>query len=147
MQLKPKPVYRPFQMLHEAGDERLIVDGFHHTVDAWAFRQRSGLTIRMTNHAPQQSIHLERVRVTLQNSGRRRSTSVRQIDGRHANARRTWLQRATPACLSSSVVERLDAASRLREERCAWEFASRTAYREVDLPDSVAAVVLECQSV
>ena len=30
-----KPVYRAFQLLHELGDERLLVDGLHQTVDAW----------------------------------------------------------------------------------------------------------------
>jgi len=50
--------------------------------------------------------------------------------------------------VSASAVERLDAASHLREERCAWEYANRTAYFEVDLPpDGVASIVVKSQSV
>ncbi len=144
-----KPVYRAFQLLHELGDERLVVDGLHHTVDVWVVRRRSSVTILMTNHAlPQRSIDRKRVRITLRNAGRPGSASIRRIDERHANAGRIWQQLGTPEYLSSSVVERLDAASRLREEPCAWEYADRTAYFEVDLPPhSVASVAVKCRPV
>ena len=113
-----KPVYRAFQLLHELGDERLVVDGLHHTVDAWVVRQRGGVTIVLTNHAlPQQPIRRERVRLTLRNSARPRSASIRRIDERHANARRAWQKLgASPMYLSSRMVERLESASRLRED-------------------------------
>jgi xylan 1,4-beta-xylosidase len=144
-----KPAYRAFQLLHEIGNERLVVDGLHDTVDVWVVRQRQGVMILMTNHAlPRRSIRRERVRIALRNSARPRSASIRRIDERHANARRAWLELGKPEYVSASAVERLDAASHLREERCAWEYADRTAYFEVDLPpDGVASIVVKSQSV
>jgi hypothetical protein len=46
-----------------------------------------------------------------------------------------------PEYLSSRMVERLESASRIREDRCAWEYANRTAYLEVDLPVHAAASI------
>jgi xylan 1,4-beta-xylosidase len=144
-----KPVYRAFQLLHEAGDERLVVDGLHSTVDVWAFRQRRSVTILMTNHAlPRQPIRWERVRITLRNSARPRSASIRRIDEAHANARRAWQELGEPEYLSSLQVARLESASRLREDRCAWEYANRAVYLDVDLPShAVASVALTFQSI
>ena len=105
-----------------------MVDGLHHTVDAWVVRQRGGVTILLTNHAlPQHSIRRERVRITLRNSARPRSASIRRIDEGHANARRAWQKLGEPEYLSSRMVERLESASRIREDRCAWKYANRTA--------------------
>jgi xylan 1,4-beta-xylosidase len=144
-----KPTYRAFQLLHELGDERLVVDGLHHTVDAWFVRARNGVTILLTNHAlPRKSIRRERVRLTLRNSGRPRAASIRRIDERHANPRRTWQRLGEPDYLSSRMVERLESASRMGEDRCAWEYADRTAHLEVDLPaHSVASIAVKLQSV
>jgi xylan 1,4-beta-xylosidase len=109
--------------------------GLHHTVDAWVVRQRDGVTIVLTNHAlPRHPIRRERVRLTLRNSARPRLASIRRIDEGHANARRAWQRLGEPEYLSSRMVERLECASRIREDRCAWEYANRTAYLEVDLP-------------
>ena len=64
-----------------------LVDGLHHTVDAWVVRQKAGVTILLTNHAlPRHPIRRERVRVTLRTFGRPRSASIRRIDEGHANA-------------------------------------------------------------
>ena len=144
-----KPAYRAFQLLHEAGDERLVVDGLHATVDVWALRQRRDVTILMTNHAlPRQPIRRERVRITLRNSARPRSASIRRIDEAHANVRRAWQELGQPEYLSSLLVARLESASRLREDRCAWEYANRAVYLEVDLlPHAVASVAVTFQSV
>lgn len=144
-----KPAYRAFQLLHELGDERLVVDGLHHTVDAWVVRQPGGVTILLTNHAlPQHSIRRERVRITLRNSARPRSASIRRVDETHANARRAWQKLGEPEYLSSRMVEGLESSSRIREDRCAWEYANRTAHLEVDLPPhGVASVAVRFQSV
>jgi xylan 1,4-beta-xylosidase len=144
-----KPAYRAFQLLHDLGDERLVVDGLHHTVDAWVVRQKDGVTILLTNHAlPRHSIGRERVRLTLRNSARPRSATIRRVDEGHANARRAWEKLGEPEYLSSRMVERLDSASRLREDRCAWEYVNRTAYLEVDLPaHAVASVAVKFQPI
>jgi xylan 1,4-beta-xylosidase len=142
-----KPVYRAFQLLHALGDERLVVDGLHDTVDAWVVRQRDGVTIVLTNHAlPRCPISSERVRVTLRNAARPRSAALRRVDERHANSRRTWETFGAPEYLSARAVERLESASRIREERCAWEYLNGTASFEVDLsPHSVASVAVTSQ--
>jgi xylan 1,4-beta-xylosidase len=144
-----KPAYRAFQLLHQLGDEQLLVDGLHHTIDAWVVRQRDGVTILLTNHAlPQQPICREHVRLTLRNSARPRSALVRRIDEKHANARRSWQKLGEPEYLSSRMVDRLEADSRLHEEQCAWQYANRTVHLEVDLPaHAVASVVVKFQSV
>jgi xylan 1,4-beta-xylosidase len=144
-----KPVYRAFQLLHELGGERLAVDGLHHTVDVWVVRQRGGVTILLTNHAlPQHPIGRERVRLTLRNAARPRSASIRRIDEGHANPRHAWQKHGEPEYLSSRMIEGLESASRLREDRCAWEYANRTAYFDIDLPaHAVASVAVKLQSV
>ena len=140
-----KPAYRAFQLLHGLGDERLMADGLHHTVDACFTRQKRDVTILMTNHAlPQHPISQERVHITLQNSPRPVSASIQRIDERHANARRAWLTLGKPEYLSSRMVERLEAASRVPHESCSLEYADRMAHLQVDLPpDSVAAVAVK----
>lgn len=144
-----KPVYRAFQLLRELGDERLIVDGLHHTVDAWIVRGGNGVTILLTNHAlPRRAIGRERVRVTLRNSARPRAASIRRIDERHANPRRAWQQLGEPEYLTSRMVDRIESASRIGEDRCVWEYADRTVRLEVDLPaHSVASVAVKFQSI
>jgi xylan 1,4-beta-xylosidase len=137
-----KPTFRAFQLLHALGDERLMTDGLHQTVDACVSRKKRDVTILMTNHAlPQHPIRRERVRIALRNSPAPRSVSIQRIDERHANARRTWLALGSPEYLCSRMVAQLDAASCLRDEPCTWEYADRSTYVEVDLPpDGVASV-------
>jgi xylan 1,4-beta-xylosidase len=139
-----KPAYRAFELLHALGDERLMVDGIHPTVDAWVTRGRRGVTVVMTNHAlPQQPIQRERARIFLRGSRRPRSASMRRIDERHANARRTWLALGSPEYLSSPMLARLDAASGLRDEPCSWSHEDGTTSFQVQLePHSVTAVTL-----
>ena len=36
-----KPTYRAFELLHQLGDELLLVDGLHETVDAWVVRKEA----------------------------------------------------------------------------------------------------------
>ena len=36
----PKPAYRAFELMHRLGTDRLVVDGTHHTLDAWAVRAK-----------------------------------------------------------------------------------------------------------
>lgn len=103
----------------------------------------------MANHAlPRQPIRRERARITLRNSARPRSVSIRRIDAAHANARRAWHDLGQPEDLSSRLVARLESASRLREDRCTSEYADRTVYLDVDLPPhAVASVAVTFQPV
>ena len=36
-----KPTYRAFELLHKLGNERLLVDGLHETVNAWVTRDKA----------------------------------------------------------------------------------------------------------
>jgi xylan 1,4-beta-xylosidase len=144
MQGIAKPAYRAFQLLHALGHERLMADGLHPTVDACFARQKRDVTILMTNHAlPHHPMRQERVRITLQNSPRPVSASIQRIDERRANARRAWLALGSPEYLSSRMIERLEATSRVSNESCALDYADRATHLEVNLsPDSVAAVAV-----
>ena len=63
-----KPSYRAYQLLHHIGEELLLTDGLHPTVDAWAIRGEDGLTLMFTNLAlPEHPIRAETVRMTLAN--------------------------------------------------------------------------------
>ena len=52
-----KPTYRAFELLHRLGNERLLVDGLHETVNAWVTRDNARVTVLLVNHAlPRHSI-------------------------------------------------------------------------------------------
>ena len=140
-----KPAYRAFQLLHALGDEQLMTDGLHQTVDAWVSRRNRDVTVLMTNHAlPRHPIQRERVRIILRNSPPPRSASIQRIDDRHANARRTWLALGSPEYLSSRMVAQLDDASCLRAEPCSWEHKDGTTSFQMGLlPDSVTSVAVK----
>jgi xylan 1,4-beta-xylosidase len=140
-----KPAYRAFQLLRALGDERLMTDGLHRTVDVCISRRKRDVTILITNHAlPQHPIRREPVRVTLRNSPPPRSAAIQRIDERHANPRRTWAAWGSPEYLSSRMVEQLEAASCLHDEPCSWKYTDRTTYFEVDVPpDGVASVAVK----
>src|SRR2546430_16801725 len=60
----PKPVYRAFELLHGLGNELLLVDGIHHSVDAWVARKGNDVTVLLTNHAlPRHLIGTEHILV------------------------------------------------------------------------------------
>jgi len=46
-----KPIYTVLKMLHSLGNESLLVDGLHETVDAWAIRGVNKTKVLLTNHA------------------------------------------------------------------------------------------------
>jgi xylan 1,4-beta-xylosidase len=73
--------------------------------------------------------------------------SIRRIDERHANPRRVWVKLGNPEYLSSSMVERLNVASRVEEVTHPYEFANRTTRLEFDLlPHSMASVAVAFQA-
>jgi xylan 1,4-beta-xylosidase len=140
----PKPVYRAFQILHEAGTERLPVAGSHPTVDAWAVRGRGSLTVILTNFAlPRRPIRRETARVRVSTPAAPLSATVRRIDERHANAYRAWKRMGSPEYPDAAEIERLESASRLRPESLPWTPAGGAVDFAIDLPpQSVAAAHL-----
>src|SRR5215207_8616880 len=113
----PKPVYRAFQLLHQLGTEQMEVNGEHDTVEVFAIRKNSQLTLLAVNHAlPGHSISLEQVNVNLTSGLEPQSSCIQRIDEDHANPRRSWLDMGSPEYLSALDVERLQAASQLLKE-------------------------------
>lgn len=142
-----KPVYRAFELLHHLGDERLLVDGLHHTVDAFAVRhtQKSSVTVLLTNHAlPRHAIETEQIRITLTAAAPPRHVVCGRIDGEHANAEREWRALDSPAYLDAAIVERLHEASRVRREPLAHDHADGVCRFDITIPaHAVAAIRVE----
>ncbi len=144
----PKPTYRAFQLLHELGTERLMVDGLHPTVDIWVVRAKGKVTVMLANHAlPRHPIQTEQVHVSLTDAPEPRSTHLQQIDEDHANAKRAWREAGEPEHLTAQDVERFEEASIVRKEPIAWRYDAGTIGLELALPpDAVAALTLTLES-
>jgi xylan 1,4-beta-xylosidase len=113
----PKPAYRAFQLLHHTGDEILVMNGRHETVDAWITRRGSTLLIVVTNFAlPRHLIQIEEVTIELKGVKVCRSASIERIDDEHANARGAWEKMGSPGTLSPAQVMELEAASETKKE-------------------------------
>jgi xylan 1,4-beta-xylosidase len=141
----PKPAYRAFQVLHELGRERLLIDGLHHTVDAFAVRSDRALTILLTNHAlPGHSIETERARITLIAAHEPQQVVCRRVDGDNANAEYAWRALGSPAYLDAAQVERLREASRVRADAISYEYKHPACHFNITMPPhAIAAVTLE----
>ncbi|MGI8495196.1 MAG: GH39 family glycosyl hydrolase [Pyrinomonadaceae bacterium] len=141
----PKPTYRAFELLHHLGNELLIVDGLHPTVDAWVIKKdKNSLTVLLTNHAlPKHEIKAEKVKLNLINAPENCSASAKRIDDAHANPKKIWQEMGKPEYLSASEVEHLMQASRLTEEPIECQYHDSAISFEIDLPPhSVAAVTV-----
>src|SRR6185503_19811335 len=80
-----KPTYRAFELLHKLGNERLLVDGLHETVNAWVTRDNASVRALLVNHAlPRHSIATARVRVQFANAQEPSVAWVERIDETHA---------------------------------------------------------------
>jgi xylan 1,4-beta-xylosidase len=141
----PKPAYRAFQLLHDLGHEQLLVDGLHHTVDAFVVRNDRAVTVLLTNHAlPRHSIETEHARVSLYAAAKPRRVVCKRIDEENANAERVWRALGAPASLSPATVKQLQDASRIPSDALPCEHADATCHFEISLPaHAVAAVTLE----
>ncbi len=142
----PKPTYRAFELLHHLGEELLIVDGLHPTVDAWVIRKdTNSVTVLLTNHAlPKHPIGAEIVKMKLDNAPNYSSAVVRRIDDAHANPKKLWQEMNKPEYLSASEVDHLTEASRLTEEPIECQYDDSAVGFEIDLPPhSVAAVTVK----
>ena len=142
----PKPAYRAFELLHQLGDERLLVDGLHHTVDAFVARGSNMVTVLLTNHAlPRHSIETERVRITLSAASKPRQVVCRRIDGDNANTEREWRALGSPAYLDADIVDRLQDASRVPRDSLSCAYTDAVCHFDITMPaHAVAAVTLEC---
>jgi xylan 1,4-beta-xylosidase len=141
----PKPTYRAFELLHRLGDKQLPVDGEHETVDTWAARAGNALTILLTNHAlPRQPIESRHVAIQIRDAPTPRGVTLERIDDDHANAKAEWRRMGSPEDLRRADVERLEEASRLRQETLPWQYEEGTLSLEVCMPPhAVAALTVE----
>jgi len=141
----PKPVYRAFELLHSLGNESLLVDGLHETVDAWVVRGLNKVTVLLTNHAlPRHHLEKQRVRIQLGNAPEPASALVQQIDEDHANPKRLWKEMGAPEYLSSAQLDKLQDASQLKREPVDFGYTHGRIELEVTLPaNSVAAIEFE----
>jgi xylan 1,4-beta-xylosidase len=138
----PKPTYRAFELLHRLGDAQLPVDGTHETVDAWAVRGGDALTVLLTNHAlPRQPIAARRARVEVAGAPAPRAVTLRRIDEDHANAKAEWRGMGSRDYLRREDVERLEEASRLKEEAQPWRYEGEVLSLEVSLPPHAVAAL------
>ena len=113
-----KPTYRAFELLHQLGNERLLVDGLHETVNAWVTRENARITVLLVNHAlSRHAIMNQRVRVHLANAPEPSSAWVERIDEHHANAKCRWQALGAPEYLAGATLEQLHEASRVRRLR------------------------------
>jgi xylan 1,4-beta-xylosidase len=143
----PKPAYRAFQLLHDLGHERLLVDGLHHTVDAFVARRTDvpAVTVLLTNHAlPRHSIKTESAQITLTAAHEPKKVVCRRIDGDHANAVHAWRALGSPAYLNPANVEQLKEASRVQHEGISYTHKDERCHFDITLPaHAVAALTLE----
>ena len=138
----PKPVYRAFELLHSLGNETLLVDGLHETVDAWVVRGVNKTTVLLTNHAlPGHHLEKQRVRIQLVDAPEPTAAQVQRIDEDHANPRRLWQEMGAPGYLSSAQLDKLQDASQLNGERVDFGYTNGRIELEVTLQaNSVAAI-------
>ena len=140
-----KPAYRAFELLHRLGNERLLVDGLHETVNVWVTLDKMAIRILLTNHAlPRHSIAGVRARVHVTHALEPSAAWVERIDEDHANPKRRWQALGRPEYLDRSALDQLHEASRLTREACPWSWSNDQIDLEVELPPhSVAALTVE----
>jgi xylan 1,4-beta-xylosidase len=137
-----KPSYRAFELLNRLGDEILVVDGVHETVDAWATRRGQTATILLTNHAlPRHEIETETICLQLAAARQPDVVMLERIDEDNANARRLWEAMGRPTYPDQTQLERLHAASVVRSEPLDWQYENDTIEIEFPLPPHAVALV------
>lgn len=138
----PKPTYRAFELLHQMGTERLLVDGLHETVDCSIIRTDSSLTVLLTNHTtPGHSIETEHIELRLENAPEPDEAHIQRIDQEHANPKLLWEEMGEPEYLSAKNVEQLQEASQLVRERQSLTYENGAIFLETELPPHAVAAI------
>lgn len=137
-----KPTYRAFQLMHALGDERLLVDGIHPTIDCYATRRDKHVVVLLTNHAlPEHAISAASVRLRLAGAAGFAAAVVQRIDAEHANPRREWERMGEPEYPSAEQLERLHAASEVGRESLQPERDGEDLVLELELPAHAVASI------
>lgn len=138
----PKPAYRAFELLHQAGASLLPVQGSHATLDLWVTRAADGLRIFVTNSAlPRHAIARERLRIVLTRAPSPGVASLYRIDDEHAHATAAWRAMGAPEYLSADQRETLLRAAELRPQPLPWTHGDGGLTLELELPPQAVAMI------
>jgi xylan 1,4-beta-xylosidase len=152
----PKPVYRTFELLGRLGNQRLLVDGLHETVDAWVVQGEGNaretnppplpapmpLNVVLTNHAlPRHLIATEQVHIELVGVAEPQAVWVERIDEDRANPKRRWVELGRREYLRRQDIESLQAASLLVREPLPWKYTEGNIHVRLSLPPHAVAVL------
>jgi xylan 1,4-beta-xylosidase len=143
-----KPTYRAFQLLGRLGDERLLVDGTHATVDATVVRGKGEITVLLTNHAfPKHPIATQQVTLELACAEPPTAMWLERIDDDHGNPRKLWQSLGSPEYPDADQMQRLHDASICQREPLTWRAKAGSVSLDVSLPPhAVAAITLQLAS-
>jgi len=137
-----KPAYRTYELLHALGTEMLPVQGRHETIDMWAVRGGTRLTLLLTNFAlPRHPIAAQTIHVESKGAKEPAKATIRRIDADHANARRRWQEMGSPDYLSADAVRELQDVSECRTEAFTVEHRDGAIQFDVTLPPQAVAAV------
>jgi Glycosyl hydrolases family 39. len=143
----PKPVYRAFQILHEAGTERLPVEGGEsRTLEALALKKGTEkLDIILHNHnIPLSPIKEETACVTVKGINKFRRAVIRRVDENHCNPRRVWIDMGSPEYPEKEEIRKLLDASELKDEPINCENKEGSIMFTVTVPPhGIADIILE----
>jgi xylan 1,4-beta-xylosidase len=144
----PKPTYRAFQLLHDVGNEQILVDGLHETVDCSVIQKDSSVTVLLTNHTtPGHSIETEQIEIHLNNAPKPVAAYIQRIDAENANPKRYWEEMGEPEYLSSKDVQQLQDESRPVRKKQSISYKDSTVSLKTNLPPhAVASITIEFQS-
>ncbi|WEV40857.1 hypothetical protein [Lactobacillus sp. ESL0681] len=115
-----KPVYRIFEIFHELGNERLMVESSasDSTVELLAVKKDSNLQLVLYNHnVPGEPISEYNVTIDLNNANLNKECFVKIIDETHANAKKSWIDLGSPEYVNFNQIKELHAASELQSEK------------------------------
>ncbi|MGN0998319.1 MAG: beta-xylosidase [Faecousia sp.] len=138
----PKPSYRAFQILHEAGDRRLSVQGEHDTVEVLALKSEKQITVIVYNHdIERRDVKAETVRIALQGSVQ----SVRKavIDEENCNPLSAWEKLGKPEYLTAAQTQQIHKAAQLEYEGLPVADGAQWSAEFTALPESVTVFKVE----
>ena len=140
-----KPTYRAFELLHRLGEELMLVDGLHETVNCWVARGEEKTTVLLTNHAlPGHSIETEQAIIRLHSVQKPRTAFISRIDEHHANPRRVWEEMGSPDYPSAAELDVVSEASKIIPKKQSFKWSNESVNFEIDLPPhAVAAIEVE----
>lgn len=113
----PKPVYRAFEMLHEAGDKRLEViaggtGNNYRTAEVLALAGDETVMLFAYNHDIEER-EIEDVEMKLSVNGSFRKIEKAIIDEEHTNPLKCWYEMGSPKYPTKAQLAQLDAASQI----------------------------------